>query len=392
MIKLIITFLSHSGLHLVVRAGIISGLTFMFVSTILLMISQREIVTFFEKKDVIPLRAFLDHRTLNHHDNATVIFIQAKKGMLSSNRITSCGIEGETAANFEVLLLYPFKNYVYRFSPSLKYEEAVVFCYDLKLPNTNARPVITYLNAYNYPVHTETKSGLVVSVREKQSNSTYPRVLLCANLLPGTEGLIEEWIQYQKNLGIDFIHLYTQKPVELLKGRHSQVVYIDQWHSTLGDEEAAHQQLNALQYMDCLYRYQELFDYVLVYDTSDYFVPMIANTFNIKYYIDKAFHHKHTGSVLLRRVVYGVTNVSQFRAELNNHTQSISSNISIILHDQEFKEIGLLTKGIHKLSTVREMSTQRAVSLLPGYVTELVSPSTAYIVHIRNKCSLQCSL
>ena len=368
----------------------ISGLSFLFMS-ILLMLSQRGIVTFFdERKDVIPLRAFFERRPLNHYDNVTVILVQLKKGMLSDNKITGCGIDGVFASSFEVLLLDTYKNYAHRFSPSLTHDEAIILCYDLRLPQHKIKPFVTYINTYNYPIQVETKSDLILNAEVKRKDSNETRVLLCATQIMGTEWLSQEWIQYQRKLGIDFIHLYTKQTMEFVESRYGGFIYVDKWQSQLADE--SHIILSqSLQYMDCLYRYQGLFDYVLVYDTSDYFVPMMANTFDLKDYIKMTFNHLHTGSVLLRRVVYSINDGCHFKAQLHNHTVNKSSNISHTLQHQEFKELGLVTKGIHKISVTREITPQKAVSLMPGYTTEKVSPKIAYIVHIRNRHDLQCS-
>ena len=368
----------------------ISGVSFMSMSIILLVLSQRGIVTYFnDGKDVVPLRAFLDQRPLNNHDNATIILVQVRKGIVSGNRITGCGVGGETAAEFEVLLLDSYKNFVHRFYPSLTHDEAVVICYDLKFPKSTVEPFITYRNAYDYPIQVKTKSDLTltIGVGMERNSSINPRVLLCATELRRTKWLNDDWIQYHKNLGIDFIHLYTIQPSEFLDVDHNEFLHTDHWESTLGEE--LYYQSQYLQYMDCLYRYQGLFDYVLVYDTSDYLIPMIPDKFDIRSYIKVIFHHKRTGSVIFRRFVYSVGDGCKFKAQLHRCVKNRSSNISSILEHYEFKKLGLLTKGMHKLSAVMELTPQKAVLLMPGYVTERISPDIAYVVHI--KSLLQCT-
>ena len=363
----------------------ISGLSFMLTSIILLMLSQRGIVTIFDDgKDVIPLKAFLDWRPQGGYDNATIILVQVRKEILSGNRIIGCGIEEKTATMFEVYLLNTYKDYIHRFYQSLTHDEAVVLCYDLKLSHNKSRPYVIYRNTYDYPIHVKTKSDLIINLGVERINSMNPKVLLCATQVMGTEWLNEEWIQYQKSAGIDFIHLYTIQPVESMVSNHR--VHVDQWLSMLGEGEVyLHSQ--SLQTMDCLYRYHGLFDYVLVYGTSDYFVPMMADKFDIKDYIKVLFNHKHTGSVLLRRVIYNIDDC-KFKDQI--HNMNTHTNISSILNHQEFKELDIVTKGIHKISAVREITSQKAASLMPGYVTERVSPEVAYVVHIRNRKSLQC--
>ena len=297
-------------------------------------------------------------------------------------------LEIKPASSFELLLLDNYKNYIHKLSPSLTHDEVIIFCYDLQLLSSKARPFITYRNAYNYPVHVETKIDIVTNNRVKTPNFNNPRILVCAVQIVGTEWLSEEWIQYHKTLGFDFIHLYTAQSNSSLENNHRNFLHIDPWQSTLGGE--IHLESQSLQSMDCLYRYQGLFQYVLVYDTTDYFVPMISNKFNMKDYIEVIFDHMHNiGSALLRRVVYNIDDSCQFKTLFHNMT--IHANISSILGSQEFKELGALTKGIHKISAAREITPQKAASLMPGYTIEMVSPDIAYIVHIRNRKFVHCS-
>ena len=356
----------------------ISGLSFTVISIILLILSQRGVMTFFDDGEVIPLRVFLDKRPSNDHDNATIILAQVRKGMYTGNQIIGCGVGDKLASSFEIVLLDAYKTYIHRVSPSLTHDEVIILCYDLQLTSSKARPFVTYRNAYNYPVNVETKTDIITNNRVKASHFKNPTVLVCAAQIAGTEWLSEEWIQYHKKIGIDFIHLYTAQLNKSLENSHRGFLHIDLWQ-----RGGIYLESQSLQFMDCLYRYQGLFQYVLVYDTTDYFVPMMSNKFNIKDYIELMFDYVHTGSVLLRRVVYSVDDSCKFKPLL--HNMGVHANISSILGSQEFKELGVLTKAIHKISAAREITPQKAASLMPGYTTEMVSPNVGYVVHIRNR-------
>lgn len=354
----------------------ISGLSITLISIILLILSQRGVMKFFDDgKEVIPLRAFLDKRPSNDHDNTTIILAQVRKGIHTGNQIIGCGVGDKSASSFEMVLL---DAYIHRLSPLLTHDEVLILCYDLQLTSSKARPFVTYRNAYNYPVRVETKTDIITNNSVKTSHFKNPTVLVCAVQIMGTEWLIEEWIQYHKKIGMDFIHLYTTQSNKSLENSHRGFLHIDLWQGG-----GIYLESQSLQIMDCLYRYQGLFQYVLVYDTTDYFVPMISNKFNIKDYIEVMFDNMHTGSALLRRVVYSIDDSCKFKPLL--HNLGVHANISSILGGQKFKELGVLTKGIHKISAAREITPQKAASLMPGYTTEMVSPDVAYVVHIKNR-------
>lgn len=350
------------------------------------MLSQRGVVTYFDDgKAVIPLRVFLDRTPSNDHDNTTIILAHVEKGILAGNQIIGCGAGDKPASSFEIVLLDAYKRYIHKLSPSLTHDEVVILCYDLQFTSRKARPFVMYRNAYNYPVHVETNTDIITANnRVKTQHFNNSTVLVCAIQIEGTEWLSEEWIQYHKNIGIDFIHLYTAKSNKSLENSHRGFLHIDLWQG------GAHLQSQSLQSMDCLYRYQGLFQYLLVYDTTDYFAPMISNKFNIKDYIEVIFDHVHIGSVLLHRVIYIVDDTCKFKPLLRN--MGMHANISSILGGREFKELGVLTKGIHKLSVVREITPQKAASLMPGYTIEMVSPDIAYAIHIKNRKSLNCKI
>ena len=86
------------GLYIAVRAGMISGLSFMVVSIILLILSQRGFMTVLDDgKDIIPLRVFLDKRPSSDHDNTTIILAQVRKGIVTGNQIIGCGAGDKTS-------------------------------------------------------------------------------------------------------------------------------------------------------------------------------------------------------------------------------------------------------------------------------------------------------
>lgn len=356
----------------------------MLTSIIVLILSQRGVVMLFEEKEVIPLIAYFDKRPSNGHENATVILARVEKRLLAGNKIIGCGIAGKPASSFEVVLLDAYNTYIHKLSPSLTHDSIVMFCYDLQLPSIQAKPFITYKNAYDYLINVLTKVNITTNNRMKMPYFTSPTVLLCALQITGTEWLTDEWIKYHRSIGVDFFHLYTVHPLtnKSLENNYRDFLRIHSWRSTIDGEIL---QSQSVQTMDCLYRYQGSFQYVLVLDTTDYFIPMIPNKFNIKDYIKVIFEDMHTGSVLFRRVVYNVKDSYEFKTQL--HNMNVHPNISSILTSQEFKELSAVTKGLHKISAVREITSQKAASLMPGYTTETVSPDMAYVVHIRNRKS-----
>lgn len=351
----------------------------MSLSIVLVVLYHRGIVTIFDNEDIIPLRAFFVWRHYNDHENATVFLLQVKKGFLDDSRITGCGIGQESTSSFELLSLNSNNDHILRFGQSPTHEEAVVLCYDLKLSQPQSRPFITYRNAYEYSLRVEAKSDLVRNNQEARNYYEHPRILVCANMLRGTDWIVKEWIQYQRNIGVDFIHLYTTQLIDLKDSSHTEFLYVDVWQSVM-KENGILSHFQSLQSMDCLYRYYGLFDFVLMYDTSDYFAPMMYDKFDIKDYVKVMFNSVHTGSALLRRVIYSI-NSHHFKDKLQNVKVS---NISSILDGQEFKELGLVSKAIHKISATLQVSGQGAISLMPSFVTERISPQVAYIVHIKN--------
>ena len=59
-----------------------------------------------------------------------------------------------------------------------------------------------------------------------------------------------------------------------------------------------------LLYVDCIYRYRTEFDYALLYDTDDFFVPVIPGETDIHYYANTFFEDSKIGAMQFRWINY----------------------------------------------------------------------------------------
>ena len=111
-------------------------------------------------------------------------------------------------------------------------------------------------------------------------------------------------------------------------------------------------------------------------DSDDYFIPLVPNT-NFKYYIDK---YCHIGSCIFPRIQFYPDCGVQWKklGEYGNVTNILVSHVSRKLPDYGGKSLsrisGILDPGVHQ-----------PMDLLHGYHNRPISPSVAYVAHIRIK-------
>ena len=118
-------------------------------------------------------------------------------------------------------------------------------------------------------------------------------VLVCSAMLPHYTPYIEEWLQYQKTVGIDHVHMTLQSSF-LNHGsfdRYALQNYVEEgylsvdfWHHWLNDTDICDHSLD-LALLDCALKYRNTFSHLLFINTCDFFIPRNSNQLQLKKYI-----------------------------------------------------------------------------------------------------------
>ena len=336
---------------------------------------------FHEKKDVLPIVAFFDKRQKYHHDNSTVILVQViDVNLIRYNRIVGCGIDNTIAKTFRVKPLYVYRNWIRPNFPNLTYTEAMVTCYDL--PSSHGSKAFVLYRPYRMAGLWKVYSERPVVV-PKDLSLRHPSIVVCSTVYDQPPW-ISEWLRYQKTIGVDFIHLYAQESFVEQGGMDTPIVkqfiaenrlVVDVRKAYLNSSQIYYYS-QPLLYQDCTLRYHGVYDYAMLVDTDDFFIPRIPDQKDIHYYLDLLFKFNKTGTVRLDWIRYfpscGLTTPPD---------KILDGNVTD--HLSTYKSYYQYVKSIHKLSATQEVAIHEAPHLFPGNIKSDASNSTAYIAHVR---------
>lgn len=341
------------------------------------------IAQFASKHDVLPLVAFIDTRQRYSHSNATIILVQVRDTKkIRYNRIIGCGIDNIRAVAFRVKPLLVYRNWIHANVPNLSHSEAVVTCYDL--PAINGSKAFVLYRRYKVPgllqVYSERPVILTSSVEPVKPFS----VVVCTTVY-GSPPWLSHWLRYQTTIGVDYIHLYAQQSFidnggmgnpDLQKLLADQRLIVDIRSTHLNSSEVYYYS-QPLYYQDCLLRYRGVYDFAMLIDTDDFFVPRVAHQRDVHYYLEQFFPGTmHTASVKLDWIRYFPS--CGFRTPLEEITDgNLTHHLSTYTGYKEY------VKSIHRLEHVTEGAVHEVTYLMPGYKKSTASNTTAYFAHIR---------
>ncbi len=146
-----------------------------------------------------------------------------------------------------------------------------------------------------------------------------------------------------------------------------------------------------LYYQDCLLRYRGVYEFAMLIDTDDFFVPRVSGHANIHYYVEKLFSNTRKeearlASIKLDWIRYFPS--CGFRTPLNEiEDGNLTHHLSTYRGYQEY------VKSIHRLELVIETAVHEVTYYVPGCTKGIALNSTAYMAHIRktNDCPTDLS-
>ena len=346
---------------------------------------------YIEYKAVIPRTAYYDNRIIEGtHRNIIVILAEVKSIILENKLIISCEINGEYSTAIEVIT-DPIMKWVQTHKGGYTHFFATIHCYGLPstaISNGNMVSVIYRSSSGNkyISVHSEYSLQIMSDRYVHNENS----IVVCTTMY-GNPVRFEEWLRYLKTLGVDMVHVSAQVSFAanmtlaypfLAESLTNGFVKIHVWKSYLQEKEIFYYS-QSLFYQDCVIRYRHLFEYAMMIDYDDYFIPVISNKKNIHYYLKLLFSSKDTASARLPWIEY--------HCQILNNAIPVDGNITNSLSGKNLSK-RLESKSIHKLSAVDTVSIHRAYTTLPGYnVMKVYGIQTAYVAHIKPN-SVKCNL
>ena len=336
---------------------------------------------------VLPRSAYFDlyHKPTNSCKNATIILVAISKTALHNHLVTGCESEEYKSTELKVEIFIQYDRWIHKHFPLLTHDEARVTCCNMPVQN-GSTTFILYRDEMGHERKAETERALYIPPGRphfNENNQQKPSIVVCVTIF-GKPPWFREWLLYQKSIGVDHIYLYIiEKSLNMTEGKSILQQYIDSNYATLDvwkmylNESQVYYNQQVLLYQDCVHRHRNTFDYALLYDTDDFFVPTVPGETNIHYYVQKIFNYRTTiGSAMFTWSLHnpdcGLTQDPSTIKDGNITRYLVTYN-----HWDEYY------KALHKLSAVKDIGIHEPMALYSGYIKQKVPKSLGYVAHIR---------
>ena len=336
--------------------------------------------------NLIVRAAYYDPRPRNGHINTTVFLIEVHKHLLGKGSIVRCGVGNKVTTNLTIRL--EINNFwVRKAFPLLTYDVAMVDCFDLPV-KAGLKAFLWYTsNQANMSntdlIRVESEYPLFVPAPKITHNEEDIKIVTCVGPVRDLPPYFNEFVRYQKYLGVDHIYMIGedsfirkggfQSDEYLLRALHEGYISFTFWHRWLNEK---HMYLHSemLVNQDCIYRFQGTYDYAFILDTDEYFIPLLPNTKTLDYYVKNYCHFD--GACVFKRIEFYPDCGVQWE-RLGQH-----GNVTNILVSHASKQL-TETKTIHRVSALLDAGTHEALQLLDGYRPKHIPHSVAYVAHVR---------
>ena len=350
-------------------------------------------------KDVIVHTAYFDQRPRKNHTNVTVIFLTINRTIMDSGWVIGCGVDGKDASAFSLYSV--FENtlmHIWLGDKPFIYENMEVLCYDM--PGKNGSEVfVVYKTAQNsrkikivsqYPLY-------IPAPRVTPSGDYNFTTVTCTKIHDRGASFIHEFIQYQKTLGVDHVHISILDLFIKDKGFDDLIIndtflwnlykegYLTfsvwkEWYAQSNDtggELQLHSEI--LRKLGCIYRFMGTYDFAMPLDTDDFFVPRIPGKTKLKDYILQYCYSKPFGSCQFKWVYH--------YPQCGIVGKVVDGNVTKHLKTKIYNPDTYLNyKSVHSTKAIVDASFHDArcqKCLRPGYRMVYIPTSIAYVAHNR---------
>ncbi len=309
-------------------------------------------------KRIVPISAYFDARPQQNHNNATVILLSVEKSL--KNSIVGCEVDGVRSMNSLVEELGVMKWVHHKFK--LSHTDCILYCWDMAV---NQDSIVNVVLKINNELMTEAvRRPVIIPPHGPEIN----KVMVCATGF-GTPKYLDQWLTYQQTIGVKFIHLNVVQSFmtnvntsEVLNSLQDKgKVKITVWEEYLNSSQVYYYS-QTLKYLDCIFQYQNRYQYMMIIDFDEYFIPAgLMQDVNV--YVQTLFHTGYIGSIYIPTLL-----VHSCRSHLAANISGIKDgNITKLFNTSQFKVY--LGKSIHQVHTVQMLNPHKAERVFPPYRT-----------------------
>lgn len=257
-----------------------------------------------DREMVVRAVYFDDRRRYSHH-NVSVFLVEMRKTIVERNLTVGCTVGKYNTTNFTIFQLH-LNDWLHSSRSYLTHDFVLLECYDLPPVDNGSVAFITYRTPSNpATINERTKSVKALSERPYHIPAPYEppkdgrkykfKLAVCVAVVYEHPPWLNEWLQYQKTIGVDHIHMIADNTFEEAGGFENEYlkqaiqegfVSIDVWLRWLNDSQVWYHS-QGLAYQDCVYRFHGQYEYMFMLDTDDFFIPAVLGEPKLPYYIEK---------------------------------------------------------------------------------------------------------
>ena len=266
---------------------------------------QRDNQVYSRTEDVVVRAAFLDDRPRYGHQRVAVFLVEMRKTIIEGSLTVGCTVGRSTTHNFRVFQL-SLNTWLHRDHSYLTHDFVLLECYDLSPVDNGSVAFITYQSEnHSCMISVQSERPFHISAPYKPPTDGRKhnfKIAVCLAVVFAKPPWLNEWLQYQKTIGIDHIHMIVDDSFVKAGGFRNKYLKqairegflsTDVWHLWLNDSQVWYHS-QGLAYQDCVYRFRNQYDYLFVLDTDDFFVPAVSGEPKLSYYIQKYKCYKGT--------------------------------------------------------------------------------------------------
>jgi hypothetical protein len=230
-------------------------------------------------KDLVLRSAYVNPRP-HAHANSTIILIEIRKSLIEQGAIERCGVGPYSSTQFEVVSIEGRSCS----SKTFPHTVGLLYCYDVRANHLDTA-WISYTKLISGEKAIFTARAEQPVILNWKTNGA-GEVVVCAAMLPHYTPFVEDWLRYQKTVGVDHVHL-TLESVFLNQGKFDEeflqtsvedfYLSVTFWHRWLNDTDICDHSLDLALY-DCVLRFQQTYSNILIADPRDFFVPLESDS------------------------------------------------------------------------------------------------------------------
>ena len=327
---------------------------------------------------------YFDPRPRDGHRNSSVFMVELHRNLPHKN-ILACGAGGAVSYTLSVRLA---KNlwWIHKNFPQIDHDQAMIDCFGLPETATGTRAFLWFQIKEDGNIYrVESEYPYFVPVPKKDTGDPDDiTTVACLATVRSFPPFLKDFLRYYKYVGVDHVYMITHDSfIQTGALENDEFVYqavkegflsYSMWHTWFTDDDIFyHSQL--LGHEDCVYRFQGTYDYALMVDSDDHFIPLVPGQMTLDYYIKK---YCTVGACTFQWIEY-YPDCGMDWTKLGPHGNVTNT----LLSKTSYRYSRKTRKPLYMIAATLDVGTHSPQVLMKGYKTKLVPSDAGYVAHIR---------